>query len=1106
MYYRDAKYDRVALLCAAASFYTRKVNSCLAWLLLMLLGQINAATLHVCAAHVSALTWLSSRQGRLEREKTRRDGCFEKANHFFLEARLPPHHSAAQHTCSETSRFDLGLTNHTRTTRQANKVDGTEQLPYLARAHLALARNNIDEASKSFQSASERRDNGAESVAPILGAACCAFHRGLFHDALKLYGRALRRQPDGPPAARLGLAATLLRLGFAARARAAFERAATLDPTSAEAHLGIALCAAAHEPVDVARALSALRAAYDASPLLSPVLLLLSEHAALCAQSATGEALARAAAESAEASQLRGAACLQLGRLAHTAGRATDAAKQYSAALAVSPGDVTPHLGLGQVALARDELHSATVHLERVAATATGDACTRRALGHLYASSTDAERRLRAVELLRTAAADDPRDAGVCVELAELTRRGALPEALAEYDNALAAQRACGQPPAPALLNNAGVLAAAVGEQSGQSAARAHYAAALEACGASWVVHIGESASAAQGNAHAPLTGQAAVVTFNLACLEDDCGNTNAAASLFLLLQHDCPREVDVLLHHALSALSHGGIAATEEMASVAHANAPRNPDAVAMLGGLAIARRDFKSAQVLLDSFRKGVTGAGSRPGAQAFAYDEYIMVCAANALLADARRDSGPRGARADASSDAEAVARRDNRLERALALYSKALARAPGNMYAANGVGAILAERGRLHEAATVFMSVAEAAVSDDALSGLAHASLVNYAHCQVGLGAPGRAVRMYDQALRKSGRGATDASVLLCTARALHDWKGEGENHLRTARSALLRALHLTPADHRARFDVAFVCQEQAVRLLARFREQAPGSASRLALADAACDELHLAGRFFQQLLSLGDAHTHGLFDSKRTHVHAAFCADALAKATNARAQATREHEASQARRAAQEVERAAAEEHLRRVAEARTAADALSLQKLEAQAEAAKDRLDQAKQRWAGEASADAPEKRRAATASKSKDDEQRQESDVPSSPDVSAPDDGDGGDDDILRANDAGDVASAGVTDAPDHADAHVDDHKTAREEGIASGGGGGKAADGAHRAPRRLKRAGGASDEPAPLAKRPYTELDLEDAEEGEEDDAAEHGAKRRVMAVDDD
>jgi RNA polymerase-associated protein CTR9 len=973
---------------------------------------------------------------------------------------------------------------------QANKVDGTEQLPWLARGHLALARNNIDEASKSFQAASERRDNGADSVAPTLGAACCAFHRGLFHDALKLYGRALRRHPGGPPAARLGLAATLLRMGFTARARAAFERSAALDPASAEAHLGIALCAAAHEHVDVAGALSALRAAYDASPLLSPVLLMMSEHAALCAQTATGDALARAAAECAEASQLRGAASLQLGRLAHSAGRATDAAKQYNAALMASPADVTPHFGLGQVALARDELHSASVHLERVAATPAGDACTRRALGHLHASSTDAERRLRAADLLRAAAAGDPCDAGICVELAELTRRSALPDALMEYEKALTAQRACGQSPAPAVLNNAGVLSAASGKLAGRLAARAHYAAALEVCGAGWVVCAVDSANAVQDEAHAPLTRQAAVVAFNLACLEDDCGNTNAAASLFSLLQRDCPDEVDVLLHRALTALSHGGIAAAEEMASEAHATAPRNPDAVAMLGGLAIARRDFKSAQVLLDSFRKGVTGAGSRPGAQAYAYDEYIMVCAANALLADAHRDSGTRGTRGDAASEAEAAARRDNRLERALALYSKALARAPGNMYAANGVGAILAERGRLHEAASVFMSVAEAAAGDDALSGLAHASLVNYAHCQVGLGARGRAVRLYEQALRRSDRGATDAGVLLCNARALHDWKGEGENHLRTARSALLRALHLTPADHRARFDVAFVCQEQAVRLLARFREQTPGSESRLALADAACDELHLAGRFFQQLLSLGDAHASGLFDGKRTHIHAAFCADALTKAANARAQATREHEASQARRAAQEAERAASDEHLRRVAEARSAADALSLQKLEAQAEAAKDRLEQAKQRWAGEASTDAPEKRRALGA-KSKDGKQRPETEAPSSPDASAQDEGGV---DALRP-DGEDIASAGVTEA------QVDDgHNTSGVDGD----GGDAAAAGAHRAPRRLKRAGGASEELATLAKRPHSELELDDEEDGH--GAADNSAKRRAAAMDDD
>ena len=81
---------------------------------------------------------------------------------------------------------------------QANKVDGNEALPWLARGHLALARNNVDEAAKSFPAASERRDNGADTVASTLGAACCAFHRGAYSEALRLYGRAMRRHL--PPA------------------------------------------------------------------------------------------------------------------------------------------------------------------------------------------------------------------------------------------------------------------------------------------------------------------------------------------------------------------------------------------------------------------------------------------------------------------------------------------------------------------------------------------------------------------------------------------------------------------------------------------------------------------------------------------------------------------------------------------------------------------------------------------------------------------------------------------------------------------------------------------------------------------------------------------
>jgi hypothetical protein len=255
----------------------------------------------------------------------------------------------------------------------------------------------------------------------------------------------------------------------------------------------------------------------------------------------------------------------------------------------------------------------------------------------------------------------------------------------------------------------------------------------------------------------------------------------------------------------------------------------------------------------------------------------------------------------------------------------------------------------------------------------------------------------------------------------------------------------------------------VCQEQAVRSLARFRELNPGSEARLGLSEAACDQLHLASRFFKQLIGLEDGGFS--FDAKRTQIHAAFCVDSAGKAAAARAQAAREHEAAEARRLAQEMERVAAQQHQQRLLEARETADAVTHEKLEAQAGAARVKLEQAQQRWAATQEA-APEKRRAVQHASLK------------------PDD-DGAD----RAG-----ASTQLSDDAGHDEA-------SGGAGDASGHDGEPAGAPALKAPRRLKRVG--VDRHAPEAGDggpAAVQEGLEDAMEGSP------AAKRRATGLSDD
>jgi RNA polymerase-associated protein CTR9 len=877
-YYKSATHERVALLCATASFYAHKVRA------------------HFHTSRVFHADPLTRLQGRMELGKVERDALFERANKLVV---------------------------------QANKVGPTEQLPWLTRGCVALARNNTDEAAKSFQTACERMDGGTESVCPVLGVAACAATRGAHAHALTLYTRAMRRCPSN--AARLGLGACHLRLGHTSRAREAFTRAVEVDPTDGAARCGLALCLAADG--DVPAAVAALRAAYAGHSRPGALaLLLLSEHVALGGHSSAADALAKGASDVAQGPSLRAAAALQLGRLAHGAGRPEDALKWYTAALSHAT-NWAAHLGLGQVHLSREEMQAAGEHLAAcVTASATpvsggipasgvAVAAAQRALAHSLSSGGGAggdlmETHAHAAELLRSLMALEASsvqgDAGACVELAGLLHDSQPGEALRMYDDAISIRASAGHRPHAGLLNNAGAVAASSGDAA---AAERYYSQALTALGASWVADaLAPGAEEPAGGVQ--LSGPASVVAFNLACVLSGTSQ-GAAQRIFTRLQRDNPGDPSALLFVARQAASRGDADGCEAAALQALAAQPDCIDAHTLLVHAALLRGDVKRAQGLADTARKGGEGAAPVPHA---ASDDHLMVAAANALLLDAQHI--PHGGGGSSRPSSETLSRRENRLERALALYVKALTKQPRNLFAAHGCGCVLAERGRFGEATAVFSAVVEAALSaqDEAL---AEQATLNAGHCALGGGDPQRACRLYDQVLRKSVRLRLSPQVLTCAARALHEWKadaaapnaattGVDAELERLARSLQLlrQAVHLAPGDLRLRVDVAFVCQELGVRGLSRCREPAASVAAadrKVRLAESSAKHLQLALRLFKQLLSLPEGRGDAAFTAKRLNIHAAFCAEALIKALSARDAAWTEREAVAKLRSARDAE-------------------------------------------------------------------------------------------------------------------------------------------------------------------------------------------------------
>ena len=84
---------------------------------------------------------------------------------------------------------------------------------------------------------------------------------------------------------------------------------------------------------------------------------------------------------------------------------------------------------------------------------------------------------------------------------------------------------------------------------------------------------------------------------------------------------------------------------------------------------------------------------------------HDEYAMISAANAAYYSAIKEGVLK------RNDAKVMKREEEHYERAYSLYQKTLQKNGMNVYAANGLGIVLAERGRIDEAKTVFQLVQE-----------------------------------------------------------------------------------------------------------------------------------------------------------------------------------------------------------------------------------------------------------------------------------------------------------------------------------------------------------------------------------------------------------
>ncbi|CAN6812569.1 unnamed protein product [Brassica oleracea] len=775
---------------------------------------------------------------------------------------------------------------------KASRINMCEPTTWVGKGQLLLAKGEIDNAYQAFTIGLGTSDD----VPALLGQASVEFHRGHFSESLQLYKRVLQLHPGCPAAVRLGIGLCRYKLGQLDKARQAFDRVLQANPDNVEALVALGIMdLQANDSLGMRKGMEKMQQAFEIYPYCASALNYLANHFFFTGQHFLVEQLTETALAVSTHGPTKSHSFYNLARSYHSKGDYEKAGMYYMAAIKETNNKpqefVFPYFGLGQVQLKLGELKGSVSNFEKVLEVYPDNCETLKALGHLY---TQLGKTDKALEYMRKATKLDPRDAQAFVGLGELLISSDTGAALDAFKMARTLMKKGGQEVPIEVLNDIGALHF---EKEEFESALDNFKEALG--DGIWISFLDEKEKleetgvSVQGykdtgifhrlieNGHSVDVPWNKVTTlFNMARLLEQLHKTETATFLYRLILFKYPGYIDAYLRLAASAKAQNNLPLAIELVNEALKVDDKNPNALSLLGELELKNDDWVKAKETLRAANDATDGK-----------DSYAILSLGNWNYFAAMRNE-KRNPKLEATH-----------LEKAKELYTKVLTQHSSNMYAANGSGIILAEKGQFDIAKDIFTQVQEAA------SGSVFLQMpdvwVNLAHVYFAQGNFALAVKMYQNCLRKFFYN-TDSQILLYLARTHYE-----AEHWQECKKTLLRAIHLTPSNYTFRFDLGAVMQKSSSSTLQKKKRTADE------VVRSTVTEAENAVRVFTQLSAASDLQVHG-FDSKKIQTHVQYCTHLLEGAKVHREAAEREE--LQNRQRLEVARQAALAEEARRKAE------------------------------------------------------------------------------------------------------------------------------------------------------------------------------------------
>ncbi|XP_075878603.1 RNA polymerase-associated protein CTR9 homolog [Nelusetta ayraudi] len=730
----------------------------------------------------------------------------------------------------------------------ADKIIMYDQNHLLGRACFCLLEGDkMDQADAQFHFVLNQSTN---NIPALLGKACISFNKKDYRGALAYYKKALRTNPGCPAEVRLGMGHCFVKLSKLEKARLAFGRALELNSKCVGALVGLAVLELNNKEADsIKNGVQLLSRAYTIDPSNPMVLNHLANHFFFKKDYSKVQHLALHAFHNTEVEAMQAESCYQLARSFHVQEDYDQAFQYYyQATQFASSSFVLPFFGLGQMYVYRRDKENAAQCFEKVLKAYPNNYETMKILGSLYAASDDQEKRDIAKGHLKKVTEQYPDDVEAWIELAQILEQTDIQGALSAYGTAtrILQEKVQADVP-PEILNNLGALHFRLGNLG---EAKKYFLASLER-------------AKAEGEHDEHYYNAISVTTsYNLARLYEAMCEFHEAEKLYKNILREHPNYVDCFLRLGAMARDKGNFYVASDWFKDALQINQDHPDAWSLIGNLHLAKQEWGPGQKKFERILK-------QPSTQ---NDTYSMLALGNVWLQTLHQPT----------RDREKEKRHQ---DRALAIYKQVLRNDPKNLYAANGIGAVLAHKGYYRDARDVFAQVREATADiSDVWLNLAHIYVEQKQYIS--------AVQMYENCLKKFYK-YQNTEVLLYLARALFKC-----GKLQECKQMLLKARHVAPSDTVLMFNVALVLQRLATLVL-------KDEKSNLKAVLSAVKELELAHRYFSYLSKAGDKMR---FDLALAASEARQCSDLLSQAQYHVARARKQDEEEKELRTKQEQER------------------------------------------------------------------------------------------------------------------------------------------------------------------------------------------------------